>query len=154
MVEAIMWEEGAPDRLTWDDQTCFILEFDHGDKFVFIELTEEGMVNLNDGGLISDEPVRHIEVDRPMNDVEILASKIFEKIKEHRACKIRYRTFNTIGSYGDPIIQICDDIGNHLVSIAFGPTYVETAKGFKFEYADPAFPQNLYDCLEIKICLI
>jgi hypothetical protein len=60
------WKEGSPLAAEWSakDRPWFLLEFDHGDRFVVIEFNEEGFMNMEDGGLISDRPISHCQIPK------------------------------------------------------------------------------------------
>ena len=66
----MQWLEGNPQKLGFDAQNrpCFLLEFPDGDRFVAVRLTNEGMINLDDGGIVTDEPKRYHVIRDPGND--------------------------------------------------------------------------------------
>lgn len=65
-----MWLDGSPLERGIDPSTqpCFLLEFPEGDRFVAVRLTHEGMLNLSNGGLVSDRPKRYHVIRDPGDD--------------------------------------------------------------------------------------
>jgi len=67
------WKEGSPLAATWSatDRPWFLLEFDQGDRFVVIEFNEEGFMDMDNGGIVSDRPLRHCHIPKSTNQFHV-----------------------------------------------------------------------------------